>query len=55
MDSITVGPVPWALYAAEGISRAVGRTRRADGLGLVGFHRVCCRVNGIPCRVTGGW
>jgi hypothetical protein len=55
MDSITAGPVPWALYAAEGISRAVGRTRRADGLCLSAFIASACRVNGIPCRVTGGW
>jgi hypothetical protein len=55
MDSIAAGPVPWALYAAEGLSRAVGRTRRADGLCLAAFIASVCRVNGIPCRVTGGW
>jgi hypothetical protein len=54
-DSIEAGQVPWALYAAEGLSRAVGRIRRADGLGLAAFIASACRVNGIPCRVTGGW
>jgi hypothetical protein len=55
MDSIEIGQIPWALYAAEGLSRAVGRIRRADGLGLAAFIASACRVNGIPCRVTGGW
>lgn len=54
-DSIGTDSESWAVRAAEGLPRAVGRTRSADGLGLAAFIASMLRVNGIPCRVAGGW